>query len=197
MLSLTFWTSTTLFSMTIMNPMLSDIYGIEPEKSSLLFTLSGVAFLCSTPIAFTLRSRKLAKRRAIIFFAQIVMGAACILRTGNLLGEMNLWLVYISQILNGFAMALLTTTSFPEIVDNAEKSEFYHLYNKEAIQLWISGTFVLWISIANAIGTFLGSVAADAIGYSWSFVAAGCYMVTFTIIYASVCGTGNMTDDEI
>jgi predicted MFS family arabinose efflux permease len=133
MLSLTFWTSTTLFSMTIMNPMLSDIYGIEPEKSSLLFTLSGVAFLCSTPIAFALRSRKLAKRRAIIFFAQIVMGVACILRTGNLLGEMNLWLVYISQILNGFAMALLTTTSFPEIVDNAEKSEFYHLYNKEAI----------------------------------------------------------------
>ena len=54
------------------------------------------------------------------------MGVAFILITGDLRDNKNLWLVYISQIPYGFALALLTTTSFPEIVDNAEKSEFYH-----------------------------------------------------------------------
>ena len=119
------------------------------------------------------------------------------IRTGDIRGEMHLWMVYLSQCLNGLSLALLTTTTFPEIIDNAEQSEFYPLYNKEQLNLWVSGAFVLWTSIANAMGTFLGSVAAQAIGYSWAFFSAGCFLVFITIVYALVCGTGNMTDEPL
>jgi hypothetical protein len=32
--------------------MLYEIYNLEPEKSSLFYTLAGVAFIITTPVAF-------------------------------------------------------------------------------------------------------------------------------------------------
>lgn len=78
------WTGGFLYVSTILNPMLLEYYKMETEKSSLFYTLAGVAFLISTPIAFQLRSRKLMARRAILVMGMWLMGFSMIIRTGNL-----------------------------------------------------------------------------------------------------------------
>lgn len=111
--------------------MLVQLYGMEVEISSMFFTISGVAFIAVTPIAFILRSRRIMRRRVIMYMSLVLMGVACIVRTGNIKGEKNLYWVWIGQILNGFALALLTTTSFPEIVDAMERIPEYPYYDKD------------------------------------------------------------------
>ena len=69
-----------------MNPMLDQIYGLPPEKSSLFYTLSGFAFFLACPVAFLLRKGDYVNRRTIIYTAMILNGFGCIVRTGNLTG---------------------------------------------------------------------------------------------------------------
>ncbi len=113
------------YQSTIINPMLVDLYELDVEKSSLLYTLSGVAFIIAAPVAFQLRSRKIMKRRVIIYFAMFLTSFALIIRTGNLLGNEKIYWVYIGQISNGSAFALLTTSTIPEIVDSVENTDMY------------------------------------------------------------------------
>lgn len=184
------WTAAFLYQSTIMNPMLSTIYELEPEKSSLFYTLAGVAFLITTPVAFLLRSKKLAKRRTIMFWALFFMGVGMIIRTGDLRGEAMIYWVYLGQCLNGVTLALLTTTTFPEIVDSVEKTKEYEFYDKERVNIYVSGFFVLLSSIAQALGTFAGSFAADMIGYNWAFISGGIALIVYAFVYYAITGTG-------
>lgn len=155
------WTAAFLYQSTIMNPMLSEIYNLEPAKSSLFYTIAGVSFLFTTPVAFLLRTKNIAKRRTIMFWALFMMGVGMIVRTGNLRGNDKIYWVYIGQILNGISLALLTTTTFPEIVDSVEKTKEYPSYEREKVNIYISGFFVLLSSIAQALGTFSGSFSVS------------------------------------
>jgi MFS family permease len=123
-------------------------------------------------------------------------GFALIIRTGNLRGNEKIYWVYIGQITNGIAFALLTTTTFPEIVDSVERTDMYPSYNKEDSNLYISGFYVFLQSIATALGTFFGSFAADVIGYNWAFICAGLAMILFAVVYAIVVGPGEHMSDE-
>lgn len=60
-----------------------------------------------------------------MFASLVLMGIAMIVRTGDLRGNAMIYWVYIGQVLNGVALALLTTTTFPEIVDSVEKTDMY------------------------------------------------------------------------
>lgn len=71
-----------------------------------------------------------------------IMGMGCVVRTGNITGNENIAWVYIGQCLNGVSLALLTTTSFPEIVDTVEKTVEYPSYDQEKVNFYISGLFV-------------------------------------------------------
>ena len=64
-------------------------------------------------------------RRAILVLGMWLMGFSMIIRTGNLKQKENLWMVYLAQIVNGSAFAVLTTTTFPEIVDSVENRHDY------------------------------------------------------------------------
>lgn len=196
MICMVFWTAAFLYQSTIMNPMLSEIYGLSPEKSSLFYTLAGVAFLVATPVAFQLRKRKLAKRRPIMYWSLIGMGIGMIIRTGNLGEEPKIVWVYVGQCLNGVCLALLTTTSFPEIVDCVEKTPLYSQYDKEKADLYISGFFVFISAVAQALGTFAGSFSAGMIGYNWSFISGGIALIVFAVVYAVACGPGHHFDEE-
>ena len=52
LLSMVMFTASFMYQSTILNPMLSSVYEMEPEKSSLLYTLAGVSFFITTPVAF-------------------------------------------------------------------------------------------------------------------------------------------------
>ena len=196
MLCLVVYTAVFLYQSTIMNPMLYEIYKLEPEKSSLFFTLAGVAFIITTPVAFQLRSRKIMRRRTIMFLALMMMSSAMIMRTGDIKGEAHIVWVYIGQIINGSGFALLTTTTFPEIVDAVERTEMYPSYDRDSVNIYISGFFILLSSIGQALGTFTGSTAADYIGYTWAFIAAGIFTFCFCVCYILICGCGQEADSS-
>ena len=123
--------------------MLAEIYNLTPEKASLIFTITGIAFILTTPVAFQLRSRKIVRRRTIMFIALMMMASAMIMRTGDIRGEAHIAWVYLGQIVNGCSLALLTTTTFPEIVDSVEHTEMYPSYDKDSINIYVSGFFIL------------------------------------------------------
>ncbi len=54
-----------LYQSSILNTMLRDYYGLEPEKSTLFYTLGGVGFLVAAPVTFLLKSRKIMRRRVV------------------------------------------------------------------------------------------------------------------------------------
>lgn len=68
------------------------------------------------------------------------------------------------------------------------------MYEKEKTNVYISGFFVLISSIAQALGTFFGSFAADMIGYNWAFISGGMALILFAFTYWAVCGAGQ--DDQ-
>jgi MFS family permease len=92
---------------------------------------------------------------------------------------------------------LLTTTAFPEIVEAVEKTELYSSYDRDSVNIYMSGCFIMLSSIGQALGTFLGSTAADTLGYTWSFIAAGIFTFCFCISYILICGSGQETDIEL
>jgi predicted MFS family arabinose efflux permease len=54
-----------LYQSSILNTMLHDYYGLEPDKSTLFYTLGGVGFLVAAPVTFILKSRKIMRRRVV------------------------------------------------------------------------------------------------------------------------------------
>lgn len=92
--------------------------------------------------------------------------------------------------MNGFGLALLTTTCFPECVDSVEKRSDYAQYDKESTNLQISSLFVFVSSLAQLLGLFFGSTFADLWGYNIAFIIAGTIMICYAIFYAAMCGTG-------
>lgn len=76
------------------------------------------------------------------------MGVGCIIRTGNLFKKKHVYWVYIGQCINGAALAVLSVTSFPEIVDAVEKTPEYPYYDKDYVNFYISGLFVMLAAIA-------------------------------------------------
>jgi hypothetical protein len=72
MICMVVFTASFLYQSTIMNPMLYEMYKLEPEKSSLFYTIAALAFVIGTPVAFFLRSRKIMKRRSIMFTALVI-----------------------------------------------------------------------------------------------------------------------------
>lgn len=184
------WKVGFLYESTLLNPMLIEFYKMDIEKSSFFYTLGSISFLLSTPISFQLRKRKLISRRSILVIGLALMGFSMIIMTGNLTGNLNLWMVYLGSTVNGIGFCLLQTTNFPEIVDTVENRPDYFQYDKESMNLHISGMFVFVQAVAQLIGVFLSGTFADIWGYNTAFVAGGATLITFCLIYIMICGLG-------
>lgn len=100
-------------------------------------------------------------------------------------------MTYIGQVTNGIGLALLTTSTFPEVVDSIEKRSDYADYDKDEMHLHISGVFVFISALAQLIGVFSGSTIAGLWGYNAAYVFGGCIMVTYGVTYAILCRAGN------
>ena len=75
--------------------MLSEYYNIKVEFSSLVYTVSAVGFLVATPFIYVVRTRDIIKRRMMITIGLAIVSIAMAVRTGELLGKHNLWMVYL------------------------------------------------------------------------------------------------------
>lgn len=119
------------------------------------------------------------------------MGFGAMFRSGNLRKKLNLTMVYVGTVITGSGFSLLTTTTFPEIVDAIERKADYSQFVKEDINLHISGLFVFMTAGAQLLGVFLGSTLAGALSYTTAFVLIGVVLIIYAGIYAAVCGVGS------
>ena len=131
-----------LFGGSIMNPMINTKYELSPEISSLFFTTATVAFIITAPITFKLREKQILTRRQVMYLGLFLISLSSLTRPGDLIGDPFVHIVYVSQFVNGVGLAMLTTQTFPEIVAAAENTPVAQTYEKEKMNLYISGLFV-------------------------------------------------------
>ena len=89
--------------------------------------------MMTTPVAFYLRKNKF-RRRGIIFTALLLQGVGMIIRTGNmqwLTNDSHIVMVFVGNFISGSMLSLLTTTVFPEMIDNLEQMVDYHEYDQD------------------------------------------------------------------
>ncbi len=158
--------------------------------------LATAGFVIATPFTFYVRSRKLIKRRNLIYAGLSFISIAMIMRTGNLLGREKQWMIYVFQVVNGFGVSILTVCTFPEMVDCVEQREDYNLYNKEKMQVYLSGFSVLVSNVGYVIGSITGSLLADFHGYAYAFLTGGIVVFAFTGLYGFFCGSGEYFADD-
>ena len=92
-------------------------------------------------------------------------------------------------------MALLTTTTFPELVDSVEICKTYKLYDIDEMNNYLSGFYVLLFSLGSVFGTFFGNFIVGLIGYELAFVVLGLMMWGYTLIYALLCGLSDLKNE--
>ncbi len=171
--------------------MLAEYYNIKTEFSSLVYTVSAIGFLVATPFIYIVRTRELIKRRLMISIGLVMVGIAMSIRTGELLGKHNLWMVYFGQALNGFGLSILMVCSFPEMVDCVEKRDDIHLYTRDRLQIYLSSFSVFIQNVGYALGALTSSAIADKLSFSLAFLIGGVVMILFAVVYLVVCGPGD------
>ena len=121
--SLTFFVfmSSFYYSSTLVNPMLSAYYETTTEKSLLIFSTAAIGFLTGSSTIMYLIKNDFIQRRSALILGLCIIGLGMIVRTGNIAGAHQIYIVILGQILNGFGMAFIMDTNLPELMDCIER----------------------------------------------------------------------------
>ena len=136
---------------SILNPMLLTYYGMPPEKSTLIFLSSAPCYILFAPLAFKLLEKKLIRRRTLIYLVMSFWGVLCIFATGNLQiinDSSKIWQVIICMGLGGGCLAIMYTTVFPELVEQAENSLFGRKVDREKLNVYLCSLFFFLSSVS-------------------------------------------------
>ena len=176
-----------------MNKMFVEVYDITPDKANFFWLISGLSFAMFTPLSHYLLKRKLARRRMIMFTGLSIVAFSLTFRSGQLFTteqDPHLYMVLITFFTMPSGLALLSTTTTPEILDTIERTDSYKFYDKDELQLYIVGITIQCQGIAQGLGGFMGNSMAGWLGYAWAFASVGVFTACFLLTYACVCGPG-------
>jgi drug/metabolite transporter (DMT)-like permease len=124
---------------------------MPPEKSTLIFLSSAPCYILFAPLAFKILEKKLLRRRTIIYLVMSFWGVLCIFATGNLQiinDSSKMWQVIVCMSLAGGCLAVMHTTVFPEIVEQAENSLIGRKVDREKMNLYLCSLFVFLSSVS-------------------------------------------------
>ena len=130
------------------------------------------------------------RRRFALILGLCIIGLGMIVRTGNLAGGHQIYIVIMGQILNGFGMAFVMDTNLSELMDCVERRPDFQQYDKNTIDIRIPSFTLILQSIGQAIGAFSASFTADSKSYNFTFVVGGVSLFVFASLYAILCGFG-------
>jgi len=100
-----------------------------------------------------------------------------------------MWQVIVCMALGGGSLAIMHTTVFPEIVDQAEIALQGKKFDREKLNVYLCSLFVFLSSVSQMTGPFLANALAEAYGYAIAYVICGCLWLSFVATWALVCGT--------
>jgi len=121
-------------------------------------------------------------------------GVLCIFATGNLQiinDSSKIWQVIVCMGLGSGCLAIMHTTVFPEIVEQAENSLIGRQVYCEKLNVYLCSLFVFLSSVSQMIRPFLANILAEEYGYSIAYVICGCICLSFVGAWALVFGTSN------
>ena len=99
-----------------------------------------------------------------------------------------MWQVIVCMALGGGSLAIMHTTVFPEIVDQAEIALQGKKFDREKLNVYLCSLFVFLSSVSQMTGPFLANALAEAYGYAIAYVICGFLCLSFVATWALVCG---------
>ena len=100
--------------------MLTEVHGLDPQVSTLIYVLNGVGLVIATPLAGYLIKYNVLSRRAVAYVGFIVLSVGMFIRTGDFFSEPMLWMAILGQIVSGMGITVMKVVSLPELVDSVE-----------------------------------------------------------------------------
>ena len=80
------------YQTSVYNMMLTEIHGLDPQVSTLIYILNGIGLLIATPIAGYLVKYSILSRRAVSYAGFITLSIGMVIRTGDFFDEPMLWM---------------------------------------------------------------------------------------------------------
>ena len=80
------------YQTSVYNMMLTEIHGLDPQVSTLIYILNGIGLLIATPIAGYLVKYSILSRRAVSYAGFITLSIGMFIRTGDFFDEPMLWM---------------------------------------------------------------------------------------------------------
>jgi predicted MFS family arabinose efflux permease len=100
--------------------MLTEVHGLDPQVSTLIYVLNGVGLVFATPLAGYLIKYNVLSRRAVAYVGFLVLSVGMFIRTGDFFAEPMLWMAILGQIVSGMGITVMKVVSLPELVDSVE-----------------------------------------------------------------------------
>ena len=142
------------------------------------------------PFIFML-TRKIEKRGLILIgyllvaFALLMIGGSAIIPAFYNNPEVP----FMGLIIIGLAGSMISIPILPEMLDAVEEDKELALkYDRENLENLISGLFVSFQSIGEAIGPMLNSVLVEKIGFRRAYEVYSFYILLFCLVYFMTCG---------
>lgn len=132
------------------------MYDLTIEKVNLQIFSFSLSVCFATPVAHSIITNQLSRRRALILSSLALYSVSLIFRTGL---ERCYPLVNVTSITIGIGYGLLNTTLIAEAVVSVEETRLYEMYNTDKIHLDLSS----WITIGQCVFTSLANLSGNVL----------------------------------
>lgn len=138
--------------------MLTEVHGLDPQVSTLIYILNGLGLVIATPFAAYSVKYNWLTRRAVAYLGFIMLAIGMFIRTGDFFTEPLLWMAILGQVISGMGISIMKIVSLPELVDSVEQQpELYSQLDIEHLHIFVSSVQQLAQGAALGLGVFMAT----------------------------------------
>ena len=162
-------------------------YGFSPQFIGICFAVPGIMYASFAPLMY-LFTRRAPKRAVMVFGILLNAVGMFFVGTSKTLGlENNPAMILFGLMILGASFAITSIPVLPEMLEAVETRSNFN-YNKEELDNYISGLFVISAGFGEALGPILSSFLNDKYGFRESQDLFANGTVCFAIIYFLCAG---------
>lgn len=175
-------------------------YGYTPDQIAVSYGIPAILYATTCPFIYLL-TQKMKKRGVIVIgFVMISFANAMIGGSDSLFKfQKQPVFIFLGLCIIGISAGMVSIPVLPEMLEAVEQNrEVADKYDMESIENYISGLFVSFQSLGEALGPMISSWIAENYGFTISQEAFSLILALFTLTYFFTCGTCAMfTADKI
>lgn len=169
-------------------------YGYTPQQIAVSYGIPAILYATSCPFMYLLTQRVEKRGIILIGFVLITLAMAMIGGSDQLFQfQKQPVFVFIGLCVMGVSAGMVSIPVLPEMLDSiGEDEELGKKYDKEMLENYISGLFVSFQSLGEAIGPMVSSYLADTYNFQTSQESFSFLLFIFFISYFFSCGNFKM-----